>query len=67
VIADTFTAFRTASANVFAAGSPCRAGLLNALPAVQSQCDVHPSQSGQRLIAHAVRNAFRKETRNLEE
>jgi lysophospholipase L1-like esterase len=66
-IADAFTAFRTAAATVFAGGSPCRAGLLNALPAVQFQCDIHPSQSGQRLIAQAVRGAVRREMRNLEE
>ena len=64
VVADAFTAFQTAAANAFAGGSPCRAGLLNALPANQFLCDIHPSQSGQRLIAQIVRAAFRKEMRN---
>ena len=64
VVADAFTAFQAAAANAFAGGSPCRAGLLNALPANQFLCDIHPSQSGQRLIAQIVRAAFRKEMRN---
>jgi lysophospholipase L1-like esterase len=59
VVADTFTAFRGATINPFALGKPCRAGLLNALPANQFLCDVHPSQSGQRLIAETVKHSLR--------
>lgn len=54
LVGDTFTAFRAAASNPFAAGNPCRAGLLNALPANQFLCDIHPSQSGHRLIADTI-------------
>src|SRR5712692_9042866 len=57
LVADTFTAFQAAVSNRFAAGSPCRAGLLNAFPENQFLCDIHPSQSGQRLIAQTIRHA----------
>lgn len=53
-IADDFASFAAVAANPFAAGQTCRAGLLNALPANQFLCDVHPSQSGDRLIAHTI-------------
>jgi lysophospholipase L1-like esterase len=59
VVADVFTAFQTAAtANPFAAGNTCKAGLLNASPQNQFLCDVHPSQSGQQLIARAVEMAY---------
>jgi lysophospholipase L1-like esterase len=57
VVADTFAAFKAAVSNPFAAGSPCRAGLLNSLPTNQLLCDIHPSQSGHRLIAATVQRA----------
>jgi lysophospholipase L1-like esterase len=57
VVADVFTAFRTVAA--FAGGQTCRAGLLNASPQNQFTCDVHPSQSGQKLIGQAVVDTFR--------
>jgi lysophospholipase L1-like esterase len=57
VVADVFTAFQLAATNPFAGGQTCRAGLLNASPQNQFVCDVHPSQSGQRLIARAVEAA----------
>jgi len=56
IVADAFTAFQQAAAS--AAGHTCAAGLLNASPADQFTCDVHPSQSGQELLAKAVENAF---------
>jgi len=56
VVADVFTAFRTTTNG----GSPCIAGLLNASPQFQFDCDVHPSQSGQTLIARTVEQAFEK-------
>jgi lysophospholipase L1-like esterase len=56
IVADAFTAFQHAAAS--AAGHTCAAGLLNASPAAQFTCDVHPSQSGQELLAKAVENAF---------
>jgi len=58
VVADVFTAFQLAATNPFAGGQTCRAGLLNASPQNQFVCDVHPSQSGQHLIARAVEAAF---------
>jgi lysophospholipase L1-like esterase len=59
VIADVFTAFQTAASTAFAGGMTCVAGLLNASPQNQFMCDVHPSQSGQKLIAKTVEDAFR--------
>ena len=58
VVADVFSAFQAAASNSFAGGNTCRAGLLNASPANQFVCDVHPSQSGQQLIAQAVESAY---------
>jgi lysophospholipase L1-like esterase len=56
IVADAFTAFQQASAS--AAGHTCAAGLLNASPQNQFLCDVHPSQSGQELLAQAVVDAY---------
>jgi lysophospholipase L1-like esterase len=58
VVADVFTAFQSAASNPFAAGNTCKAGLLNASTTNQFTCDVHPSQSGQQLIAQAVESAY---------
>jgi len=58
VVADAFDAFRAAASTQFAGGNTCRAGLLNASPQNQFLCDVHPSQSGQQLLAHTVENAY---------
>ena len=58
VVADAFTAFKTAASTPFAAGQTCRAGLLNASPANQLVCDVHPSQSGQQLLAATVEDTY---------
>jgi len=57
VVADVFTAF-AAAASTFS-GKPCVAGLLNASPQNQFVCDVHPSQSGQKLLARTVEAAYR--------
>jgi lysophospholipase L1-like esterase len=59
VVADVFTKFRTAAANAFADGQTCKAGLLNASPQNQFICDVHPSQSGHKLIGQTVADTFR--------
>ena len=61
VVADGFGAFAAATSPAFAGGSACKAGLLNSEPdpAHQFQCDVHPSQSGQELLADTVVNAYR--------
>lgn len=60
VVADAFTAFRVAASTPFAGGKTCRAGLLNVNPAdpTQQTCDVHPSQSGQKLLADTVETAY---------
>jgi lysophospholipase L1-like esterase len=55
-VADAFTAFAHAAAS--AGGQTCEAGLLNTTPGDQKTCDVHPSQSGQQLLARAVENAY---------
>jgi lysophospholipase L1-like esterase len=56
MVADAFTAFRSAASTVFAGGKTCKAGLLNVNPldATQMSCDDHPSQSGQQLLADTV-------------
>jgi lysophospholipase L1-like esterase len=56
VVADAFTAFQSAATT--AGGKTCVAGLLNASPQNQYLCDVHPSQSGQQLLAKTVESAF---------
>jgi lysophospholipase L1-like esterase len=56
VVADVFTAFQTAT--VPAGGKTCNVGLLNANPASEFTCDVHPSQSGQMLIGKVVAQTF---------
>lgn len=58
VIADVFSAFQKVASTPPAGGKTCAAGLLNASPQNQFVCDVHPSQSGQRLIARTVARAF---------
>jgi lysophospholipase L1-like esterase len=60
VVADAFTAFLHAAAP--AGGKTCNAGLLNASPQNQFTCDVHPSQSGQELLAQAVDSAYHAAT-----
>jgi hypothetical protein len=58
VVADVFDAFKGAASTPFAGGNTCKAGLLNASPQNQFLCDVHPSQSGQQLLAHIVENTY---------
>ena len=62
VVADVFSAFQAAASTAFAGGKTCNAGLLNASPANQFLCDVHPSQSGQKLLAQTVETAYRAAT-----
>ena len=57
VVADAFTAFQKAATP--AGGKTCFAALLNGNPANQTQCDVHPSLSGQRLLAKTVEATYR--------
>lgn len=60
-VADAFSAFQAAAAP--AGGKTCVVGLLNASPANQYVCDVHPSQSGQQLLAKTVNSAFAQTAR----
>lgn len=55
-VADVFTAFQAAARR--AGGLTCNVGLLNASTQNQFTCDVHPSQSGQQLIARTVVQAY---------
>ena len=57
VVADAFTAFANAATPV--GGKTCFTGLLNGNPANQTQCDVHPSLTGQRLLAATVASTYR--------
>jgi lysophospholipase L1-like esterase len=59
IVADVFTAFQTVAADPLFGGKTCNTGLLNASAANQLLCDVHPSQSGHRLIAHTIAKAYR--------
>ena len=60
VVADVFTAFQKVVANPVVGGKTCNAGLLNVNPqAPLNSCDVHPSQSGQRLIATTITQAYK--------
>jgi lysophospholipase L1-like esterase len=63
VVADVFTAFQKLVANPVVGGKTCNAGLLNVDPQNLALCDVHPSQSGQRLIAETITQAYRAATR----
>jgi lysophospholipase L1-like esterase len=60
VVADAFTAFEQAAAP--AGGKTCVAGLLNASPSDPSTCDVHPSQSGHKLLAQTIEAAYQAAT-----
>jgi lysophospholipase L1-like esterase len=53
-VADLFTAFKQVADNPQYGGKTCNAGLLNASVQNQLLCDVHPSQSGHRLIAETL-------------
>jgi lysophospholipase L1-like esterase len=67
VVADVFTAFQAAASTAFAGGQTCKAGLLNASPQNQFLCDVHPSQSGQKLIGQTIADTFRAALAELDE
>jgi lysophospholipase L1-like esterase len=58
VVANGYGAFYAASASSTPTHSPCYVGLLNENPANLATCDVHPSQSGQELLARAVVDAY---------
>jgi hypothetical protein len=54
VVADLFTAFKQVAEKPQFGGKTCNTGLLNASVQNQLLCDVHPSQSGHRLIAETL-------------
>ncbi len=60
-VADVFSAFQAAASTQFAQGKTCVAGLLNnSNPATTPPtCDVHPSQSGQKLMEQVVAGVYR--------
>lgn len=51
-VADVFSAFQRAAAA--AGGHTCNAGLLKASTSNEFACDIHPSQTGQQLIARTI-------------
>lgn len=55
-VADVFSAFEAAATP--AGGHTCFAGLLNGSPSTTLACDVHPSISGQDLIAKTVLSTY---------
>ena len=64
VVADVFTAFQSAAGP--AGGHTCNVGLLNASPQNQFACDIHPSQSGQKLIARTVEQTYLAARKNAQ-
>lgn len=58
MVADVFSAFLAVVSNPYVGGKTCVAGLLNASPQNQLVCDVHPSQSGHKLIAKVIGGAY---------
>jgi lysophospholipase L1-like esterase len=60
-VADAFAAFQAAASTLPApnTGMTCVAGLLNASPQNEFLCDVHPSQSGQQLLADTVNTTYK--------
>jgi lysophospholipase L1-like esterase len=60
VVADVFSAFKAASNPLMPSvgGNTCQAGLLNGLSNTPPACDVHPSQTGHRLIARTIARAY---------
>ena len=65
VVADVFSAFQIAASNPFAQGNTCAAGLLNnSNPATSPPtCDIHPSQSGHKLIAQVIAGVYHSSQR----
>jgi lysophospholipase L1-like esterase len=55
-VADVFTAFQAIAGS--AGGHTCNVGLLNTSSRDQFVCDIHPSQSGQKLIARTVEQTY---------
>jgi lysophospholipase L1-like esterase len=58
VVADVFTAFKTVATKAAFGGNTCKTGLLNPDVITQAACNIHPAQTGHRVIAEAVAHAF---------
>src|SRR5579859_6997353 len=58
LVADAFSAFRTAAATPFAGNNTCKAGLLHPIPSNPSVCDNNPTPSGEQLLARTVLDAY---------
>jgi lysophospholipase L1-like esterase len=58
VVADVFTAFKTVAAKAAFGGNTCKTGLLNPDVVNQAVCNIHPAQTGHRVIAEAIARAF---------
>jgi lysophospholipase L1-like esterase len=58
VVADVFTAFKNVAAKAAFGGNTCKTGLLNPDVINQAACNIHPAQTGHRVIADAVARAF---------
>ena len=60
LVADVFSAFEAAASSQFAGGNTCVAGLLNGSNPATSppSCDIHPSQSGHKLMAQVVAGVY---------
>lgn len=58
-VADVFTAFKTAASKPAFGGRTCNTGLLNPDVANQFACNIHPAQTGHRLIASTIATAVR--------
>ena len=54
VVADVFTAFQNIASNPTFGGKTCNTGLLNPDVVNQFVCNVHPDQTGHRLIARTI-------------
>ncbi len=63
VVADVFSAFAAATSNPLVGGNTCVAGLLNASnpPTSPPSCDIHPSQSGHKLIAQTIAATYQSQ------
>jgi len=59
VVADVFTAFQTVAAKPAFGGKTCNTGLLNPDVYEQFVCNIHPAQTGHRLIAKTIAHALR--------
>jgi len=59
VVADVFTAFKTVASKPAFGGKTCNTGLLNPDVSNQFVCNIHPAQTGHRLIARTIARALR--------